>query len=215
MPSRRPTGAALQGPPRLRRTAPTPCLGLAPNSYTVEFDPVGQDYVDEFYNDETEMGSADTINVAAGSTQNGIDATLAAGASISGTVTDGGGSPLGGIEVHVVATDGSGNGGTAFTRVGRDVQCGGAAGRQLLGEVDPAGRATLDQFYNGEAGVDSADAITLTSGEAKTSIDAAMAAPGSIAGMVTDSQGNPISGVSVYVTPSDGTGSDGQATTKL
>ena len=113
--------------------------GLAPNSYTVEFDPVGQDYVDQFYNDETEIGSADTINVAAGSTQNGIDATLAAGASISGTVTDGGGSQLGGIEVHVVATDGSGNGGTTFAGSDGTYSVGGgeAAGRQLLGGVRP------------------------------------------------------------------------------
>jgi protocatechuate 3,4-dioxygenase beta subunit len=90
--------------------------GLPQGTYTVDFEPSGSDYVGQFYDGAAESADATQIVLAAGATKEGVDARLAPGATVEGTVTAAGGGPLEEVEVHVQPT-GGGLGGAAITDV--------------------------------------------------------------------------------------------------
>ncbi len=80
---------------------------LPSGAYNVEFRSEGGNYLPV---------SDDGVSVTAGSTTSGIDAALASGGKISGTVTAAaGGAPLGGIRVCASSIGGGGGGGCATT----------------------------------------------------------------------------------------------------
>src|SRR2546428_3541414 len=84
---------------------------LQPGDYKVAFTPGCYDgetnYLSEWYSDKADFESADAVSVQAGSETRGIDAELARGGSISGTVKNEAGVGLGGMCVDAV--DGSNN----------------------------------------------------------------------------------------------------------
>ncbi len=63
---------------------------VAPGTYKVGFYDPNNAYASEYYNDKPDVASADTVEVVAGDTTGGIDASLAAqsGGDLSGTVRD-------------------------------------------------------------------------------------------------------------------------------
>jgi hypothetical protein len=86
--------------------------GLPAGSYRVEFahEDGSSTSEAEFYNDHPESagaGSADPVDLAAGETQAGVDATLRAGGTISGTLVDGAGDPIAGCDVVAFLPNGS------------------------------------------------------------------------------------------------------------
>jgi Carboxypeptidase regulatory-like domain len=64
--------------------------GLETGSYKVEFNAIagGLNYVTEFYNNKTTFEKAEAVNILGESVASGIDAELAVGGRIAGTVTD-------------------------------------------------------------------------------------------------------------------------------
>ncbi len=158
--------------------------GLAAGSYSVCFYPLASSasgYQPQCYNAEPADGSVtpDPVMVTAGATASGVNAALAAGGSISGTVTDAATSaPLADVEVDVYPTGSSGIGGTTTT---------GADGTYSIGALvtgqysvcfyppDPY----LAQCYSAEPadGSVSPDPVTVTGGTATTGISAAVAQP--------------------------------------
>lgn len=60
---------------------------LTPGSYSVQFDAFGEDLVDEYWKGASDRASATRVNVISNQTNAGIDASLRAGATISGHVT--------------------------------------------------------------------------------------------------------------------------------
>ena len=76
--------------------------GLASGSYRLRFeDWAAGVYLAEYYNDKADLDAADDVSVTAGSTTTGIDAVLAAGGHITGSVTNAGHAGLAGIQVTV------------------------------------------------------------------------------------------------------------------
>lgn len=62
--------------------------GLAADDYTLQFAPAdGQNYLAEYWDDKPDLDAATTIALATGQSRGGVAATLAAGATISGTVS--------------------------------------------------------------------------------------------------------------------------------
>lgn len=88
-------------------------IGLPSGSYRVLFRP-SSDYIPEAYNDRPDFGQADLVAVTAPNTVSGINAALAKGGAISGTVTDAGtGAPIEDVYVEVLDADGQRVEGTA------------------------------------------------------------------------------------------------------
>lgn len=64
--------------------------GLETGSYKVEFNGIesGLNYITEYYNDKSTFEKAEAVNILGESVASGIDAALAVGGRITGTVTD-------------------------------------------------------------------------------------------------------------------------------
>ena len=141
-----------------------------------------------------------------------VDATLSSAATISGTVTDSTGTPLADICVNANVADQGG-----FSNVGSGVTTA-ADGTYTVAGVPPAGdvrvqfrdcSATpthLEQWFNGAADFNSANAVSLNAGEQRTGIDAQLADGIRVAGTVTDSIGNPLANINVNLNRADNNG---------
>jgi hypothetical protein len=150
--------------------------GLQAGSYKVAFYGPGAGFADQYYDGVETFATAQTIALAAGQTDGGIDAQLQVGGSISGVVTSAAtGRPP--SEVLVCAL-------SAQEQV---VECSvsEADGVYTIAGIPPgawrvgfdAGDAYQVQFYDGVSEFSAARAVTVGLGAAVTGIDAAMLAP--------------------------------------
>ncbi len=192
-------------------------FGLATGDYAVRFSgPDDSNLATEYYNDKATLESADEVHVTVGATTPNVDAALATGAAIRGTVTDADGNPLANAEVaafppgagepHVATADGA----------GEYIVRGLAAADYTVQFNAPFGSAAVTEYYNDKTSFDAADRVTTTAGETRTGIDASLAAGARITGRVTSDAGNPLTGAPVIATPVGGgdnffatTGDDG------
>jgi uncharacterized protein YodC (DUF2158 family) len=191
--------------------------GLASGSYDVEFSSecgnTGE-YASQWYNDETSQSSANPVSVTAGSITASIDAALAAGATVSGTVTASG-APLSNICVSVVGGPSSGD--AVTTANGTYTISALETGSYDVSFDDcgsPGSYAT--QWYKGAATQAQGVAVHLTAGKTTEGISASMTPPpadGSISGTVTAAVGGTdLSGICVVSYAANGSGA-GNATT--
>ena len=189
-------------------------VGLGSGSYVVQFNNCSSatDYALEYYNatptGTTSYTSATAVNVIAGSTVSSVDAQLALGGSIAGTVTDSSGTPLAGICVNASSSDGSTNGSAQTTSAGTYTISGLAQASYTVQFTDCGSSGSYaTQYYNGVAGGTgsywSAVAVPVTANTTSSSINASMSAGGSITGTVTDGSG-PLVGICVYAFSSAG-----------
>lgn len=180
--------------------------GLATGTYRVRFIDWNDSYAQEYYDNVSDLTSATDIAVTSGSTTAGIDAALAEGGHITGTVTaEAGGTPLG---VRVSAYHKDGDEWVVINDVITDD----------AGFYDIAGLATgtyrvrfyrysdyAPEFYNNAADVASATDIAVTAGSTTAGIDAALAETGHITGTVTVAAGGgPLEDVYVMAYHEDG-----------
>jgi putative cell wall-binding protein len=92
--------------------------GLPSGHYQVSFqDPRGQ-YALQVYNNAASDSDATAVSVTAPASTDGIDADLAIGGKISGTVTDAGGAPVSGVSVLAFSSDDGV--GSSFATTGSD-----------------------------------------------------------------------------------------------
>ena len=195
--------------------------GLATGSYTVFFSgctSTSASYVSQYYDGTTggvsTSAAALAVAVYVGSTTSGIDATLAAGGTISGTVTNAAGSAVGGECVSVDSLS-AGLGGAATTASdGTYAVTGLAAGNYVVEFLDCTATGYADQYYDGVAGgtpaYQSAEVLTVAAGSTATA-NASLVLGGSISGTVTASDSG-VAGVCVLAATADGS-SVGQAQT--
>ena len=89
---------------------------LAAGDYRVQFSgPMGSNLVSEYHPDTTNYSMAVPVKVSAGASVTGIDASLDAGASITGHVTDDQGAPVQGVNVWASSTAMPGGGSGSAT----------------------------------------------------------------------------------------------------
>jgi hypothetical protein len=177
--------------------------GLALMPYQVSFfpDQGSTEVLSEFYDDKP-GAPGDPVNVTQPGVT-GIDAALATGGRVEGTVTGSGG-PLQSVGVAAVGSDGSGFAGDSTD----------AAGNYSL--LVPAGAVNVlfftndgfvSEYYNNKPDLASADDISVTAGATTSNIDADLAASGKITGLVTDSTtDDPVEGVTAIAFDSNGVG---------
>ncbi|MGD1057511.1 MAG: carboxypeptidase regulatory-like domain-containing protein [Solirubrobacteraceae bacterium] len=189
---------------------------LPEGRYSVSFaSPVGSglNYVEQTY--------AQPVTVASGATTPHIDAALAVGAEVTGTVrAEGSKAPIAGVEVCAYqvgepeyegfyATCGPTGASGEYTIAGLE------SGKYKLQFFAPAGSGLnyIAQYYAGKASWEEADAVQLTAGATKSAIDANMATGGEISGQASAAVGGAaIAGLEVCAVPITG-GEDGCALT--
>jgi len=169
--------------------------GLFAGEYRVGFyPPYSKNYVLEYYDDQHEYFQADPVEVADGATTSGIDAALAAGARISGTIRDATTeTPLQGVEACTYeqgdfeydTCDSSDVDGKYEIR-------GLTAGTYKVRFKLPfssSDHTHVGQYYDGKPSLATADPIVLSAGEDQGGIDADLEEGGKISGTVTRASG--------------------------
>jgi hypothetical protein len=202
--------------------------GLTAGSYDVCFDGSAANSADQCYNGvdwnglASDVGGSTPVTVTAGSVTGSIDATLATGGGVSGTVTDSHSDPLTNVHVEVFSTSDQEVGFAATASDGTYNVSGLANGSDHVcfdASAATGGTSTTgypSQCYSGvawdgnAADSGSATAMTITAGVTKTGINATLAAGGAISGRVTDSSSNGLANVAVDV---DSTASGGYLAT--
>ncbi len=158
---------------------------------------------DEWYDDALPDGTdATLVTVTAGETASGIDAELALGGQISGTVTMEGGAPATGGNVVIWVPSGEGARGAEVDGSGNYTFDHVAAGTYNVQFQDFDGAA--NEWYDDATGMDAATPVTVVAGGTTTGIDAELAPAGFISGTVTMEGGAPATGGHIYVEDAEG-----------
>jgi 5-hydroxyisourate hydrolase-like protein (transthyretin family) len=172
-------------------------------SYVVGFTDLDGTYVNEYYDDHLSIFEADPVTVTAGGTTAAIDAELALGGHLSGTVTDSEGHGLGGIEIQLareVGPDewfGFGEEYGYHTEDDGTYQLDGLpAGTWRVGFADQEGDY-LSEYYDDVTDFGEATEVDVVAGEETAGIDAELADAAHVTGTVTDEDGNPLEGIFV------------------
>jgi Carboxypeptidase regulatory-like domain len=166
--------------------------GLPAGEYEVKFSPGTGNYLTQFYDGKATLAEAGKVPVTAGASTGSINAALAAGGEISGTVYKPGGTVgAPGVEVAVYESSGESKfvGSATTTANGTYTVPGLPAGNYevqftALESDYPAGEYA-PQYYNGASTLADATPVAVTAGADKSPINATLAAPGAIAGKVT------------------------------
>ncbi len=183
-------------------TSPVPS-----GDYRVQFSDPSSTFATQYWNQQYSWGSAQAlqVSVANGPIASGVDAMLAAAATISGTVTDGDGQPLEGICVsaNVLRDGGTDNVGQTTTIVDGTFTLPGLPPADLRVQYHDCNPTQhyLDQWYGGANDANSSPAIVVVPAEQRSGVDAQLQGGISVSGTVTDSGGAPISGINVNVNP--------------
>ena len=191
---------------------------VAAGTYRLEFNADG--FRGEFFDDVQTVEDGTSITVAAGETASGKDAVLDKAASLSGTVTlpsDAGPDDSDRV-VTVVDTASDDVVGQAWLDPEEETTPGShtfpwsvgnlGAGSYRVEFAHQDGPSVAEaEYYDNHpesAGADSADPITLGSGEDRTDVDATLTAGGTISGTVVDGSGDPLSGCPVLAVDPNG-----------
>jgi hypothetical protein len=185
--------------------------GLAPGTYEVQFSGSGN-YLTQWWNDQPTQETAAKLTLASGDSVSDVNATLAIGATITGTVTDASGNPLGNVNVGAQTTDGSGNG-FASTDSDGNYSIEGLIPGDYQVNFQPTEGNFVGQYWNDQPSVATANSVNVTAGATVDGINAQLAAGATISGTVSTASG-PLRGATVQaISTSDSQISGNAATT--
>lgn len=166
--------------------------GLPSGSYKIYFSsPSGKAYLAEYYADKGDLASADAVAVVAPATRSGVDAALAPAARISGRVTDAvTGAGLINISVSISGDDGSI--GSTYTDANGDYTT-------YAGLASGSYELVFSPIFDESDYTTQRKSVTVTAPNLLTGVNAALEKGGRITGRVTDSLGNPLQSITVFV----------------
>jgi protocatechuate 3,4-dioxygenase beta subunit len=171
--------------------------GLPAGTYKIYFYNNGQEYFNEWYNNKTTFETAEPLNITAGQTIPNIDAQLAQGGRISGTITDNSGNPIDLVGISIYDINNQSYASTNTNSSGYYITGLLPAGNYKILFVPPYGGIYLSQWYNNKASFADANEIPVTDGQITPGVDVQLLTGGSVTGTVTDISGNPIQNVNV------------------
>jgi hypothetical protein len=182
-------------------------IGLGTGEYSVRFRPQSGNFLSQYYNDKSSAHEENLVPVADSTTTPNIDAALAAGGQITGTVISA--ASKAGIEdieaCASPASEGEGGGGCAVSGAGGHYTISSlSSGKYIVHySVFPeSGLNYMAQYYNGKPLLSEASQVTVTAGSITPNIDAAMLVGGQITGTVTDASSKAaIKGIQVCASP--------------
>ncbi|MBA4246774.1 MAG: hypothetical protein C0444_00550 [Microbacterium sp.] len=171
-------------------------VGLRPgDAWVLTFNGQAQGYIVEYFDDAQNAADATPVVVAPGEVTAGVDATLARGGTISGSITRAAspGTPVEGVEVRA-----EGSNSTFFANTAADGTF------QISALPDGDYRVVSDdapglvsRWWDGAYSFFDAEVITVSGGETVTGIDIALEESGTISGRVTGPTGDPLADVEV------------------
>ncbi len=180
---------------------------VSPGDYRVQFAANGPDpaWATRYWDGQDTWNTATILTLAPSDApvRSGIDATLTAAATVTGTVTDAQGQPVVDECVTAVVQTPGGYDGLANANTGSDgtYRLTGLASTSLTVYFqDCNGHGYVDQWWNGQPDVSAATFFTPPAGQVTSGIDAQLAAAGRIAGHVTDGNGDPLAGICAQAT---------------
>lgn len=168
--------------------------GLASGEYKVEFSPgfeSGLNYVNQYYDNQPSLSSANLVAVTSGSTTKEINAQLQVGGEIKGTVTEASThKELEGIEVTAFEASGAESPvrSTTTGKNGEYTIAGLATGRYKVA-FSPGFESGLNyvtQYYDGRASLARAESVEVVQEQVKSGINAELQVGGEVEGTVTD-----------------------------
>jgi 5-hydroxyisourate hydrolase-like protein (transthyretin family) len=159
--------------------------GLPAGSYTVQFESSTSNHVTEYYDNQSSSNTAEQIVLEPGQAVTGLTASLAPGASITGTVTADGGSALGNIQVAARNRSGSVYQSGSTDDDGSYTVNGLPAGEYTLEFRDYGSTGYSGEWWNNQPTQQTAEYFTVLAGEAVTAKDAGLSLGATIAGTVT------------------------------
>lgn len=174
---------------------------LKPGAYKLQFSPPwGTNVLSQWYRSKDGFSTANTVTVAAGQKRTGVDVTLAASASLSGTVTFPAGvdSSVGYTQVYVRSSAGSYVSSASVSRDGAYSIGGLTPGTYKL-EFASSGRDVLNEWYNDATDAASATPIILAAGQSKTGVNVTLARGAKISGYVARTEGGALASASVLL----------------
>ena len=185
---------------------------LAQGTYYLKFDPSGLNYLTEYYNDKPTLASADAISVTLNSVVPNINAVLRNASKITGRVTAvGSGVPLEDVDVTVYeyGCDRYQSVGSATTDPSGVYTVTGLLAGTYQVRFEPytygASATYIGEYYDGRAGLSTADPVSVADGSVTTGIDAELTRGGQIVGRVTAADGGtPLDDIWVDAYDSDG-----------
>ncbi len=168
-------------------------IDMLPGSYTIRANATG--FVSEFYDGAFTFAAADDVFVTPGGTQSNIDIQLGTGGGIAGAVVDGNGVPLANVVVSASSFDCCSGSATVT----------GADGTYTINQLGPGSYVVhadlpgyAPEYYDNVYDFDLATLVPVTNEDTTPSIDFALNQGGSISGFITDENGDPLVGASVY-----------------
>lgn len=165
--------------------------GLAPGTYRIGFAGTG-DFLGGFYSNAATLSTATPLTISTPTLTSGINATLAPGGKIVGTVTSAaGGTPLAGVQISA-----SGSGGSAYDysdASGNFTLSGLGSGRYTVTASSPTG----SNFVAGKQTVD------VTAPSTSAGVNFALVGGATLSGKVTGPSG-PLANITVYISNQDG-----------
>ncbi|MCP4701406.1 MAG: carboxypeptidase regulatory-like domain-containing protein [Gammaproteobacteria bacterium] len=173
--------------------------GLDAGDYQIEFSDSSGSYAHEYYNDAALSGSAESVSLSADGTTSGIDAQLAAGGSITGTIADANGTPLSGIKVSIHQQQGAGEWRTDYTASDENgtYTAKGLNTEEYRLEFSDDNHVYASEFYQDAPDKESAQPVTAAAGSTVSDIDVVLAQGGHISGTLTNAEGNSLPDIAV------------------
>ncbi len=163
------------------------------------------DLLGEYYGGEQDFAEATTVSVDAGDTRSGVDFSLKAFGSISGTVFDANEAPVEGIWVYAYGyTEGDWRGEAQTGSDGKYTITGLSVGTYRV-EANTYGTKYIAQYYDNAEEYSSASQVEVASGTDTPAIDFTLQTSGYISGSVTNAGSDPIEGVYIEAYNDDGT----------
>jgi hypothetical protein len=182
--------------------------GLPTGTYQVSYSDCNPNptYLGQWYLGHTDQSEADPVAVTDLVDTPLGDVTMVAGVAVSGTVTDGIGTPIPNVNVSING-DGPGQSGWAQTASDGTYRTGPVPNGSYRVQFSPNDPQYASEFWNDKPSWNTADLLSLDvgNGTEQTGIDAQLAAAAIVEGTVTDSGGTPQQGVCVEAAvPNDG-----------
>ncbi|WP_315636503.1 MULTISPECIES: carboxypeptidase regulatory-like domain-containing protein [Microbacterium] len=167
--------------------------GLVDGSHVVMFFADGTDLKREYWQGASTFDAATPVVIADGQAVEGVDATLAQGGAIGGTVSrEDDGTPLEGVVVNVLDARNE-IVSAATTGVDGTYEVGGIPAGSYRLQFGPADPALAAEYWDDSYTWSEATLITVTELQTVTGVDAALAAYGYISGAVTrEADGEPM-----------------------
>lgn len=175
-------------------------VGLPAGVYRVAFAPFGEpDYVGEYWDGASSLDAADDIDLSDGTPATGIDAQLAAGGHVTGTVTGPDGAPLAGIYVNAVRRPAAPGSPTGFAVTDADgrYDIGGLGTGDYDVSFNDLAQSYVPEFWPDAHPPAGGEAVPVTAGATTSQIDARLEQAGRISGTVTGTDAGPVGDVGV------------------